>query len=132
VMKKTLDDLRAKQRAGSQRIATWAGETSTALVPLGVSPIPALVRPASISDALPVQSWLGMFSSAPIGSPSWYFLSFDLRNKTDHRAVGRVGLRYLTIPSDFTAPNHPVVWLPGLITQFGCRYTSQGRKLHGR
>jgi hypothetical protein len=46
-MRKTLDDLRAEQRAG-------ASEASTALVSLGVSPIPALVRPASISDALPV------------------------------------------------------------------------------
>jgi hypothetical protein len=53
-MRKTLDDLRAEQRAGAQRIAAWAGEASTALVPLGMSPIPALVRPASISDALPI------------------------------------------------------------------------------
>jgi hypothetical protein len=53
-MRKTLDDLRAEQRAGAQRIAAWAGEVSTTLVPLGVSPIPVLVRPASISDALPV------------------------------------------------------------------------------
>jgi chromosome segregation ATPase len=54
VMRKTLDDLQAEQRAGAQRIAVWAGEASTTLVPLGVSPIPALVRSASISDALPV------------------------------------------------------------------------------
>jgi hypothetical protein len=54
VMRKTLDDLRAEQRAGAQRIAAWAGKASTTLVPLGVSPIPVLVRPASISDALPV------------------------------------------------------------------------------
>jgi hypothetical protein len=53
-MRKTLDDLRAEQRTGAQRIAAWASEASTVLVPLGVSPIPALVRPASISDALPV------------------------------------------------------------------------------
>jgi hypothetical protein len=53
-MRKILDDLRAEQRAGAQRIASWAGEASTAIVPLGVSPIPALVRPASISDTLPV------------------------------------------------------------------------------
>jgi hypothetical protein len=52
VMRKTLDDLRAKQRVGGQRITAWAGEASTTLVPLGVSPIPALVRPASISDVL--------------------------------------------------------------------------------
>ena len=54
VTRETLDDLRAEQRAGAQRIAAWAGEASTALVPLGMSPIPALVRPASISDALPI------------------------------------------------------------------------------
>jgi hypothetical protein len=54
VMRKTLDDLRAEQRAEAQRIAAWAGEASTALVPLGMSPIPALVRPVSISDALPI------------------------------------------------------------------------------
>jgi hypothetical protein len=54
VLRKTLDDLRAEQRAGAQRFAAWASEASTALVPLGMSPIPALVRPASISDALPI------------------------------------------------------------------------------
>jgi hypothetical protein len=53
-MRKILDDLRAEQCARAQCIAAWAGEASTALVPLGVSPIPALVQPASISDALPV------------------------------------------------------------------------------
>ena len=53
-MKKTLEDLRAEQRAGVQRITTWAGEASTTLVPLGVSPIPVLELPTSISDALPV------------------------------------------------------------------------------
>jgi hypothetical protein len=54
VLRKTLDDLRAEQCAGAQRIAAWAGEVSTALVPLGMSPIPALVWPATISDALPI------------------------------------------------------------------------------
>jgi hypothetical protein len=53
-MQKILDDLWAEQRAGAQRIAAWAGEASTTLVLLGVSPIPALVHPVSISDALPV------------------------------------------------------------------------------
>jgi DNA repair exonuclease SbcCD ATPase subunit len=53
-MRKTLDDLQAEQRAGAQRMAAWAGKASTMLVPLGMSPIPALVRPASISDALPI------------------------------------------------------------------------------
>jgi hypothetical protein len=53
-MKKTLEDLWAKQRAGVQRIAAWAGEASTTLVPLGVSPIPVSELPTSISNALPV------------------------------------------------------------------------------
>jgi hypothetical protein len=39
-MKKTLEDLRAEHRTGVQRIAAWADEASSALVPLGVSPIP--------------------------------------------------------------------------------------------
>jgi hypothetical protein len=53
-MKKTLKNLQVEQRAGVQRIATWAGEASTTLVPLGVSPIPVSELPTSISDALPV------------------------------------------------------------------------------
>jgi hypothetical protein len=53
-MRKTLEDLRAEHRAGVQRIATWAGEASSTLVPLGVSPIPVSEQPVSISDALPV------------------------------------------------------------------------------
>jgi hypothetical protein len=52
--KKTLEDLQAEHRAGVQRIAAWVGETSTALVPLGMSPIPVSQLPTSISDALPV------------------------------------------------------------------------------
>jgi hypothetical protein len=51
-MKKTLEDLEAEQRTGVQRIAAWAGEASTALVPLGVSLIPVSEPPTSISDAL--------------------------------------------------------------------------------
>jgi hypothetical protein len=53
-MQKTLEDLQAEQRTGVQHIATWAGEASTALVLLGVSPIPVLEPPTSIFDALPV------------------------------------------------------------------------------
>jgi hypothetical protein len=53
-MKKTLEDLQAEQRARVQRIAAWVGEASTTLVPLGVSPIPVLELPTSISDALTV------------------------------------------------------------------------------
>jgi hypothetical protein len=53
-MKKTLKDLQVEQRAGVQRIVTWADEASTTLVPLGVSPIPVSEQPTPISDALPV------------------------------------------------------------------------------
>ena len=53
-MRKTLEDLRAEHRVGVQRIAAWAGEASTTLVPLGVSPILVSELPTSISDALPV------------------------------------------------------------------------------
>jgi hypothetical protein len=52
--RKALEDLQAEHRAGVQRITEWAGEASTALVPLGMSPIPVLELPVSISDALPV------------------------------------------------------------------------------
>jgi hypothetical protein len=52
--KKALEDLQAEHRTGVQWIAEWAGEVSTALVPLGISPIPVSGPPASISDALPV------------------------------------------------------------------------------
>jgi hypothetical protein len=52
--RKALEDLQAEHRAGVQRIAAWAGEASTTLVPLGMSPIPVLELPTSISDALPV------------------------------------------------------------------------------
>jgi hypothetical protein len=53
-VKKALEDLQAEHRAGVQRIAKWVGEASTALVPLGISPIPMSGPPVSISDALPV------------------------------------------------------------------------------
>jgi hypothetical protein len=58
----------------------------------------------------------GIFNNAPIRSTSWYFLSFDSRNKTGNRAVGRVlvfvvldhaAIRPLTTPS----PNCRA-WLP--------------------
>jgi hypothetical protein len=52
--RKALEDLQAEHRAGVQRIAAWAGKASTALVPLGMSPIPVLELPALIFDALPV------------------------------------------------------------------------------
>jgi hypothetical protein len=52
--KKALEDLQAEHCTGVQRIAEWAGEASTTLVPLGMSPIPVSELPASISDALPV------------------------------------------------------------------------------
>ena len=53
-MRKTLEDLRAEHRIGVQRIAAWADEASSSLVPLGVSPIPVLKQSVSISDALSV------------------------------------------------------------------------------
>ena len=53
-MKKTLEDLQVEHRAGVQRIAAWASEASTTLVPLGVSPISVSELSTSISDALPV------------------------------------------------------------------------------
>jgi hypothetical protein len=52
--RKALEDLQAEHHAGVQRIAAWAGEASTTLVPLGMSPIPVSELPALISDALPV------------------------------------------------------------------------------
>jgi hypothetical protein len=53
-MKKALEDLQAEHRAGVQLIAAWAGEMSTTLVPLGVSPILMSELPTSISNALPL------------------------------------------------------------------------------
>jgi hypothetical protein len=52
--RKALKDLQAEHRAGVQRIAEWAGEASTTLVPLGMSPILVSEPLVSISDALPV------------------------------------------------------------------------------
>jgi hypothetical protein len=49
-----LEDLQAEHRVGVQRIAEWAGEASTTLVPLGMSLILVSEPPVSISDALPV------------------------------------------------------------------------------
>jgi hypothetical protein len=54
VMKKTLEDLWAEHRTGVQHIAAWVDEASSALVPLGVSPILVSKQSVSISDALPV------------------------------------------------------------------------------
>jgi hypothetical protein len=50
--KKALKELQAEHRVGVQRIAEWAGEASTTLVPLGMSPIPVSEPLASISNAL--------------------------------------------------------------------------------
>ena len=46
--------LQEDQRLGAQRIIDWASEASSALVPLGMSPIQVAEPPASIADALPV------------------------------------------------------------------------------
>jgi hypothetical protein len=51
-MRKALEDLRVEHRIGVQRIAAWADEASSALVPLGVSPIPVSKQSVSISDTL--------------------------------------------------------------------------------
>jgi hypothetical protein len=53
-MKKTLEDLRVEHHTGVQRIAAWADEASSALVPLGVSPILVSKQSVSISDVLPM------------------------------------------------------------------------------
>ncbi|KAJ1293277.1 hypothetical protein BS78_01G055300 [Paspalum vaginatum] len=45
---------REQIRAGLQRIADWAGEASSALVPLGLSPIRVTEPPSTIADAFPV------------------------------------------------------------------------------
>ncbi|KAJ1262093.1 hypothetical protein BS78_09G080800 [Paspalum vaginatum] len=45
---------REQMRAGLQRIADWAGEASSALVPLGLSPIQVKEPPSTIADAFPV------------------------------------------------------------------------------
>jgi hypothetical protein len=52
--RKALEHLQAEHHAGVQSIAAWAGEASTTLVSLRVSPIPVSELPASITDALPV------------------------------------------------------------------------------
>ena len=46
--------LQEDQRLGAQRIVDWASEASSALVPLGMSPIQVVEPPALIADALPV------------------------------------------------------------------------------
>ena len=48
------EKLQLDQRAGAQRIANWAGEASSALVPLGMSPIQVAEPLALITDALPM------------------------------------------------------------------------------
>ena len=53
-MRKTLEDLRAEHRIGVQCMAAWPDEASSALVPLGVSPIPMSKQSVSIFDALSV------------------------------------------------------------------------------
>ncbi|KAJ1260069.1 hypothetical protein BS78_10G203500 [Paspalum vaginatum] len=45
---------REQMRAGLQRIADWAGEASSALVPLGLSPIQVTEPPSTIADAFPI------------------------------------------------------------------------------
>jgi hypothetical protein len=52
--RKALEDLLAEHRVGVQRIAAWAGEANTTLVPQGMSPIPVSELPTSIFDVLSV------------------------------------------------------------------------------
>jgi hypothetical protein len=52
--RKALEDLQAEHCTGVQRIAAWAGEASSALVPLGMSPILVSELSALIADALPM------------------------------------------------------------------------------
>jgi hypothetical protein len=47
-----VEGLLAEQRAGAQRIAKWVGEASTALEPLGLSPIQVAEAPSSIGAVL--------------------------------------------------------------------------------
>jgi hypothetical protein len=52
----------------------------------------------------------GILNSAPIRSASWYFLSFDSRNRTSNRAVGAcVVLWYLTMRSCDPKPPHRLI-----------------------
>jgi hypothetical protein len=51
---KTVEVLQEEQHTGALRIAAWADEASTVLVPLGISQNPDGRTPESLSDALPV------------------------------------------------------------------------------
>jgi len=54
VVQEAARKLQEDQRWAAQRIIDWASEASSALVPLGMSPIQVAEPPASIADALPV------------------------------------------------------------------------------
>ena len=54
VVQEAARKLQEDQRMGAQRIIDWASEASSALVPLGMSPIQVAEPPASIADTLPV------------------------------------------------------------------------------
>ena len=53
-VQEAVQKLQEDQHMAAQRIIDWAGEASSALVPLGVSPIQVAEPAASIADALPV------------------------------------------------------------------------------
>ena len=57
---------------------------------LKVALVPSPPRGNPYWDPTCTRPWPGILSSTPIRSASWYFLSFDSRNKTGNRAVGRV------------------------------------------
>ena len=54
VVQEAVRKLQEDQLVGAQRIVDWASEASSALVPLGMSPIQVAEPPASIAGALPV------------------------------------------------------------------------------
>jgi hypothetical protein len=58
-------------------------------------------------DPTYTQSWLGVFSSAPIGSASWYFLSFDSRNRTGLQGGGACRLTVLNHTKRLHGPKPP-------------------------
>ena len=67
-VQEAVQKLQEDQLRGAQRIVDWASETSSALVPLGMSPIQVAEPPASIADALPVLTRLQRDSGAWIRS----------------------------------------------------------------
>jgi hypothetical protein len=57
---------------------------------LKVALVPSPPRGNPYWDPICTRPRPDILSSAPIRSPSWYFLSFDSHNRTGNKAVGRV------------------------------------------